>query len=221
MKKKIGKLTVMIAAAAIASSALAAGASAFGFCIGGRCFGITLPGSGSGCALDIFRIANGTYNVSTGQNCNSGNCTNGSTCTGGNCTNNTDTVAQTNTADSDVSEVFALVNKVRSENGLSALTLDTKLCKAAEVRAKEIVKTFSHTRPNGTSCFTVLGEEGITYRYSGENLAYGQKSASAVMNAWLNSSGHRANILGRNFGKAGIACYKLNGVKYWVQLFTD
>ena len=117
--------------------------------------------------------------------------------------------------------VFDLVNKERKANGLGTVALSDELCKVADVRAKEIVKSFSHTRPNGTSCFTAFKENGVTYRYAGENIAYGQKTAIIVMNAWMNSTGHRANILNKNFGKIGIACYNFNGVKYWVQLFTN
>lgn len=127
-------------------------------------------------------------------------------------------VANTTT---DVQAVLNLTNKERKGAGFGTLTLSDELCKVADIRAKEIVKSFSHTRPNGASCFTVLKENGITYRTAGENLAYGQKTASAVMNGWMNSSGHRVNILNKNFGKIGIACYNFNGVKYWVQLFTN
>lgn len=117
--------------------------------------------------------------------------------------------------------VLTLVNRYRAENGLSALTLDKSLCKAAETRAREIVSTFSHTRPNGTSCFTVLSESGISYGSVGENIAYGQDSAAEVMSAWMNSSGHRANILSSSFAKLGVGVYQSGGTLYWAQLFTD
>ena len=152
---------------------------------------------------------------------------NNSVCTNGDC-NATPIPAETAkpttpvvNATTDVQAVLDLTNKERKNAGLGTLALSDELCKVADIRAKEIVKSFSHTRPNGTSCFTVLKENGITYRTAGENLAYGQKTASAVMNGWMNSSGHRANILNKNFGKIGIACYNFNGVKYWVQIFTD
>jgi uncharacterized protein YkwD len=66
-----------------------------------------------------------------------------------------------------------------------------------------------------------LKEYGISYQSAGENIAYGQKTPEAVMNAWMNSSGHRANILKNGFGKVGIGVYKVNGVLYWTQLFTN
>ena len=119
-----------------------------------------------------------------------------------------------------VNEVLKLVNQYRNQNGLPSVTLDASLCKAAEVRAKEIKTSFSHTRPNGSSCFTVLGELGISYGGAGENIAYGQSSPSEVMTAWMNSSGHRANILGSSFTKLGVGVYSSGGTLYWAQMFT-
>ncbi len=124
---------------------------------------------------------------------------------------------------SEVEKVLQLVNKERKKNGLSALVMDSKLKKAAQFRAEEIVKSFSHTRPNGEDCFTVFPKFGVTYMAAGENIAAGQRSAAAVMDSWLNSPGHRANILGQNFGKIGIGlCKTSDGYGYyWVQMFTD
>lgn len=189
------------------------------------------------CINDIFGRNNNTcnYNIAQIIQCiRSGKCNiadlfaNKSNCTGDNCNQTpipTETVKPTTptlpTTKSDVQAVFDLVNKERKANGLGTVVLSDELCKVADVRAKEIVKSFSHTRPNGTSCFTAFKENSVTYRYAGENIAYGQKTATIVMNAWMNSPGHRANILNRNFGKIGIACYNYNGVKYWVQLFTN
>lgn len=119
-----------------------------------------------------------------------------------------------------VNEVLRLVNKYRNENGLSSVKLDASLCKAAEIRAQEIKTSFSHTRPNGQSCFTVLGELGISYGGAGENIAYGQSSPNEVMTAWMNSSGHRANILGSSFTKLGIGVYSSGGTLYWAQMFA-
>lgn len=116
-------------------------------------------------------------------------------------------------------QVYDIVNSERQKNGLSALTYRSDLQAAADLRAREIVQYFSHTRPNGTSCFTVVSEAGISYRALGENIAYGQRSASEVMNGWMNSSGHRANILSSNFTGVAVGYYEQNGVKYWVQIF--
>lgn len=118
------------------------------------------------------------------------------------------------------SEILRLVNNERTSKGLKALTLDLKISSAADIRAKEIVSVFSHTRPDGRSCFTVLSDNGISYGGAGENIAYGQNSPSEVMTAWMNSEGHRANILNSSFTKLGVGTYSSGGTMYWVQLFT-
>lgn len=118
-------------------------------------------------------------------------------------------------------QILELVNAERAKAGLSPLKLDLDVTAAANVRAREIKQSFSHTRPNGSSFSTALTEQGISYRRSGENIAWGQKSPEQVMNGWMNSDGHRANILNPNFENIGIGYYQdANGVNYWVQLFT-
>lgn len=119
-------------------------------------------------------------------------------------------------------QVLELVNAARAEEGLSPLVLDQAVCAAATVRAQELIGTFSHTRPNGTSCFTVLDESGISYMAAGENIAAGQSTPEAVVTAWMNSPGHRANILSDSFRKLGVGFVKSeSGYKYyWTQLFT-
>lgn len=118
-------------------------------------------------------------------------------------------------------EVVRLVNIERVKAGLPALTSDVKIQNAALIRAKELKTKFSHTRPDGSSCFTALQEAGIAYRNAGENIASGQKNPQEVMKAWMNSSGHRENILKSSFGKIGVGYYEVNGTKYWVQMFTN
>ena len=118
------------------------------------------------------------------------------------------------------SQVAALVNAERAKYGLSALTVDTKVQQAALVRAKETAQSFSHTRPNGSSFSTALTEACVSYRTAGENIAYGQTTPQQVMNAWMNSSGHRANILNANYTTIGVGYTVINGTAYWAQLFT-
>ena len=120
-----------------------------------------------------------------------------------------------------VSEVVRLVNIERTERGLSALTMDTTLNAAAAERAKEIVVNFAHERPDGSSCFTILREYGVSYRAAAENIAGGQSTPEAVVNSWMNSPGHRANILNSSLRKIGVG-YARGGQygTYWVQLFT-
>lgn len=132
------------------------------------------------------------------------------------------TVAPEDTTEATFAEqVVKLVNKERAKAGLKELTLDKTIESAALIRAKEIVQSFSHTRPNGSNFSTVLKEQGITYRGAGENIAWGQKSPEEVMKAWMNSDGHRANILNPNFTKIGVGHYQnAKGTNYWAQLFT-
>ena len=118
-------------------------------------------------------------------------------------------------------EVLRLVNIERSKAGLSSLTTNATLKAAADKRAQETKASFSHTRPNGSKFSTVLQEYGISYRTAGENIAYGQRSPQEVVNGWMNSPGHRANILNGSFGKIGIGVYQSGGVIYWSQLFTN
>ena len=137
--------------------------------------------------------------------------------------NGTDQTPEDNTGSMQgdfASQVAALVNAERAKYGLSALTVDTKVQQAALVRAKETAQSFSHTRPNGSSFSTALTEAGVSYRTAGENIAYGQTTPQQVMNAWMNSSGHRANILNANYTTIGVGYTVINGTAYWAQLFT-
>lgn len=117
-----------------------------------------------------------------------------------------------------VLEVVDLVNEERAKEGIDPLELDLDLCEAAEIRAKEAKKSFSHTRPNGERCFTVLSEAGITYKIAGENLGGHIKTPKRAVAAWMNSEGHRKNILNPKFTHIGIG-YVSNG-NYWAQFFV-
>ena len=118
-------------------------------------------------------------------------------------------------------EVVRLVNIERERAGLAPLTMDATLSAAAQVRAQEIDVSFSHTRPDGTSCFTVLKEFGIGYRACGENIAKGSPSPARVVEGWMNSAGHRANILNENFTTIGVGVHAdAAGTLHWAQLFT-
>lgn len=118
-------------------------------------------------------------------------------------------------------QVVQLVNEERAKVGLAPLTIDAKVEAAANVRAKETMTSFSHTRPDGTSFSTALKDQSVSYRMCGENIAYGQKSPEEVMKAWMNSSGHKANILNENYTTIGVGYYQSsNGTNYWSQLFT-
>ncbi len=123
-------------------------------------------------------------------------------------------------SDDAAAQVAKLVNEEREKAGLSTLAYDADLCKAAEVRAQEIVTSFSHDRPDGSSCFTVLKEMGISYVACGENIAKGSQSPESVMDGWMHSAGHKANILNSLFTKIGVAMAKVGNTRYWVQIFT-
>ena len=98
--------------------------------------------------------------------------------------------------------------------------MDRGAASAAQVRAKEIERSFSHTRPDGSSFNSALTEAGVNFSGAGENIAYGQNSPEKVMEGWMNSSGHRANILNSSYTSIGVGHYQnASGVNYWTQLF--
>ncbi|MFR4157929.1 MAG: CAP domain-containing protein [Bacilli bacterium] len=120
-----------------------------------------------------------------------------------------------------INEVYEITNNYRSLVGVSSLTLDSSLVEAASIRAKELSDSFSHTRPNGSSCFTVLSELGISYGTAGENIAAGYSSSQSVMEGWRSSSGHYQNIISSKFKKIGIGVNIINNQYYWVQIFSN
>lgn len=114
-----------------------------------------------------------------------------------------------------INEVVKLVNAERAKKGISPVKLNTDLRNAAMRRAKEITTLFSHDRPDGSSCFTVLDQYEISYRYCGENIAYGYGTPENVMNGWVNSPGHYGNIMSSSYTEIGVGYYQ----DHWVQLF--
>ena len=120
-----------------------------------------------------------------------------------------------------INEVYEITNNYRSLVGVPSLTLDSSLVETASIRAKELSDSFSHTRPNGSSCFTVLSELGISYGTAGENIAAGYSSSQSVMEGWRSSSGHYQNIISSKFKKIGIGVNIINNQYYWVQIFSN
>ena len=116
-------------------------------------------------------------------------------------------------------EVIRLVNEIRVQNGLKALTYNWELSRVARYKSQDMKdnRYFSHTSPVYGSPFQMMKNFGITYRSAGENIAKGQRSPQAVVNAWMNSSGHRANILNASFTQIGVG-YVADG-NYWTQMF--
>lgn len=107
-------------------------------------------------------------------------------------------------------QVLDLVNKTRAEKNLSPVTMDKNLLECAMTRAEELTIYASHTRPNGYSCFSAFPYfAGVS-----ENLAINQATPDDVMDSWINSSGHYANIMNSQNVSAGIGCYSQNGHLY-------
>lgn len=115
-------------------------------------------------------------------------------------------------------KVLDLVNQERKKQGLSQLVMDKDLLEAAVQRAAETSFRWSHTRPDGENFNTVKSTTSWGY-LSAENIAAGQANAGAAVNSWMNSSGHKANILSSDYAATGIAAFKHNGKIYWVQVF--
>lgn len=116
-------------------------------------------------------------------------------------------------------EIVRLVNEERTKRGIAKLSIDNSLMEIADIRAEEITENFSHTRPDGTSFRTLYDDYGLENYSGGENIAMGQKNPEDVMRSWMNSSGHRENILRSHYTSIGIGIAVKNGYAYWVQNF--
>ena len=116
-------------------------------------------------------------------------------------------------------EVVRLVNEIRAKNGLNPLTEDWELSRVARYKSQDMKDNnyFSHTSPTYGSPFNMMKSFGISYKTAAENIAKGQATPQAVVNAWMNSAGHRANILNSSFTKIGVGYVKSGN--YWTQMF--
>ncbi len=120
------------------------------------------------------------------------------------------------------SEVVRLVNVERSKHGLQALTENWELSRIARYKSADMAAKnyFSHTSPTYGSPFRMMESFGIKYSSAGENIAMGQRTPQEVMTAWMNSSGHRANILSPSYTQIGVGLAKnQSGKAYWTQMF--
>ncbi len=117
------------------------------------------------------------------------------------------------------SEVIRLVNEVRRENGLKALTANWELSRVARYKSQDMLNKgyFSHTSPTYGTPFQMIKAFGLSFRTAGENIARGYPTPQAVVNGWMNSSGHRANILNASYTQIGVG-YVAQG-NYWTQMF--
>jgi uncharacterized YkwD family protein len=118
-----------------------------------------------------------------------------------------------------IGEVVTLTNQARQKNGLGPISADNALQKAAQMKSEDMSKNnyFSHTSPTYGSPFQMLKDLGIEYRVAAENIAAGQKSPEEVVTGWMNSPGHRQNILNKDITHIGVG-YAESG-SYWTQLF--
>ncbi|WP_420818431.1 CAP domain-containing protein [Paenibacillus ginsengarvi] len=170
----------------------------------------TDDGSDSGQAGNEGNAGSGSNaGTGTGNQAGTGQTGNGSASENGGDT--------TTTASAYADQVVSLVNQERAKAGLSPLASDPALTNMALDKAKDMYNNnyFDHTSPTYGSPFDMMRSYGIHYSYAGENIAKGQRNPQEVMNAWMNSEGHRANIMSPNFTKIGVAYY--NGE--WVQEF--
>lgn len=116
-------------------------------------------------------------------------------------------------------QVIKLTNQQREKNGLAPLKSDVQLAQVAQTKSEDMSanKYFSHTSPTYGSPFDMLKQFGVSYRTAAENIAAGQRSADEVVNAWMNSPGHRKNILNQDITHIGVG-HAVNG-NYWTQMF--
>ncbi len=117
-------------------------------------------------------------------------------------------------------ECLRLVNEEREKAGVAPVAFSEDVARAALVRAKEIDSQMSHTRPDGRKCFTALDDAGIERKWASENLHTGRSDPETAVKAWMNSDGHRRNLLNEKATAVGIAAYQAeNGIICWAQLF--
>ncbi|MEI5906753.1 CAP domain-containing protein [Bacillus spongiae] len=131
----------------------------------------------------------------------------------------TDPPQTTSTVSAFERQVVDLTNAERAKQGLAPLTLDTKLSSVAKEKSNDMQQNgyFDHNSPKYGSPFEMMKSFGITYYAAAENIAKGQSSPEAVVNAWMNSSGHRANILNPNLTHIGVG--HVGGSNIWTQMF--
>jgi len=119
-------------------------------------------------------------------------------------------------------QVINLVNKERAASGLAPLASNWELCRVARYKSQDMInkKYFAHQSPTYGSPFTMMQSFGIRFSAGGENIAYGQRTPQEVMNAWMNSPGHRNNIMSPIYTQIGVGVAKAsNGTYYWTQMF--
>ena len=156
----------------------------------------------------------------TNSNAGNNNSNNNSNSNSGNQSQTKPTTGNTSGSVSQYEKrVVELVNEIRVQNGLSKLTLNTELSAVARLKSQDMKDKnyFSHTSPTYGSPFDMMKQFGISYRTAGENIAYGYATPESVVDGWMNSPGHRANILNSSYKEIGVG-YVSRG-HYWTQMF--
>lgn len=120
-------------------------------------------------------------------------------------------------------EVIALANAARASMGLGALRCDPTMTAVARAHSTDMCTQdyFDHTGLDGRDPFDRLRDGGVSFRTAGENIAWGQRDADDVHTAWMNSAGHRRNILNGAYGRIGVGLDRCGGSMYWTQVFAD
>ena len=124
-------------------------------------------------------------------------------------------------------QVAAMINNVRVENGLNAIAADGSLNAVAEIRSQDLLNRnyFSHYTPEGTNVFDVMRSSGVSFRYSGENLAQSAPASAGTvegfLNAWMNSPTHRDNILRAQYTKIGVSMAEIDSRRVVTTVFTN
>ena len=173
--------------------------------------------------LSISKASTTTENKQQTTSTNQQTTSNQTTSNSANKVSETDQSSNASTSVNEIdaieAKVVELTNAERAKNGLSALQMDTKLMAAAREKSEDMKTNqyFSHTSPTFGSPFDRLKALGISYQSAGENIAKGQKTAEEVVEAWMNSEGHRANILDANFTHIGVGYVKDGSI--WTQQF--
>jgi uncharacterized protein YkwD len=116
-----------------------------------------------------------------------------------------------------------LTNQARAQQGLPSLSCDAQMIAAARNHSQDMCNQgyFSHTGRDGSQPWDRMRREGVQFRTAGENIALGQRDANQVHNSWMNSAGHRRNILGNAWGRIGVGYVACNGRPLWTQVFAD
>lgn len=129
----------------------------------------------------------------------------------------------TNCESSEEAEVRSLANQARAQDGDGPLSCDTLMGEVARMHAQDMCDRgyFDHTSQDGRSPFQRMSDHGVSYSTAGENIAWGQQTPSQVHTGWMNSPGHRRNILNGAFGRIGVGYASCGGRPYWVQVFAD